>query len=84
MVLAERKCLVVVKKIRVLGPQETLIHAAPEVRCASVTTALVESLCGGCAAWLCCAVTLCCADVADRCLCCAGCCARCAVLSVLT
>ena len=32
----------VVKRIRVLGPQETLIHAAPEVRCNDLTTTALE------------------------------------------
>ena len=59
----------VVKRIRVLGPQETLIHAAPEVRCNDcynrpcVSKVFVQLL------WLCCAHrsvlwSLCCAATA--------------------
>ena len=61
MVLAEKKCLVVVKRIRVLGPQETLIHAAPEVRCNDLTTTALEAaeaFCTAVLAQLCAAVAV--------------------------
>ena len=55
LVLAERKCLVVVKRIRVLGPQETLIHAAPEVCCNDCYLRPCMSKVFAQLLWLCCA-----------------------------